>query len=193
MKIFILSFQRIILLFSILVVKFKLIKALNYENVFELLKLVLSKMNENDKVYTNIYMTDKWLTKPELFEFLNNSFIDCVNKSISFLNYQNILNLINYCLDVSNDIQGHMYSIILVNDMEEVDEDYFEGLRFISNKIKETKVSLMRGFTINTLLLRNEKENRSVSFFYDMCLLTMGYFYTPKVKVGLTFRISASL
>jgi hypothetical protein len=150
--------------------------------VFELLRVVLEKMSDSDKLYTNIYMTDKWLTKAELYDFLSYNFIENVNKSISFLNYQNILNLINYCLDISNDVQGNLYSVVLVNDLEEVDEDYYEGLRVISTKIKECKVSLMRGFTINTILLRNGKENRSVNFFYDLCLLTMGYFYTPKVK-----------
>jgi hypothetical protein len=139
-------------------------------------------MCENDKLYTNIYMTDKWLSKSELYDFLSYNFIDCVNKSISFLRYNDILNLLNYCLDISNDIQGHMYSIILVNDMDEVEEDYYEGLKIITNKIKESKVSLMRGFSINTMLLRNSKEqSKSISFYYDLCLLTMGYFYTPKV------------
>jgi hypothetical protein len=142
-------------------------------------------MSEFDKIYTNVYMTDKWLTKAELFEFLNYNFIDCINKSISFLDYQSILSLITYCLDISNEIQGNMYSIILVNDMIEVEEDYFEGLKFISNKIKESKIRLLRGFTINTMLLRNGKENRSVNFFYDLCLLTMGYLYTPKVYIML--------
>lgn len=79
-----------------------------------------------------------------------------------------------------------MFSIVLISEIESnnTEVSYTEEIQYISNKLKELKTITMRNFSINAIVLEdNKQENRnikSISFFYEISSLCLGYFFAPK-------------
>jgi len=158
---------------------------LNLESIYHLIKLAYEKLTSLDRIFINILTIDKWLTKDELFNILDyNVFSELCIKEASYLNHTEIIQLINYCIDLSFEHYSNIFSIIMINDVDDVQTDYVEELRIISNKICDSKVNLLKNFTINTIVLnRNESNVKSISFYFELSQLTLGYFYAPKVII----------
>jgi len=169
--------------------------SLNIENLYHIFKIIHDKISDGDRVFTNIFKSEKWLVKEDLKQILG---VGELNQKISFenylqdtslLNFSEIVKLINYCVDLSFEYHSNIFSIILINDIDEIplQIEYFEEIRTVSEKLKTTKVNIIKNFTINCILLDNGKiENmgniKYVSFLNDLSMLCMGYFYAPKVK-----------
>lgn len=162
--------------------------SLNISNIFQIFKVVSEKLGECDRVFTNIFRIEKWLTKDDCRQILYEGNFENFIQDTFFLNYSEITKLITYCVDLSFENHSNIFSVILINDIEAVslDIDCIEELRIVASKLKESKVNLIKNLTINCILLDGKSEDktpqnvRSVSFFYDLAMLTMGYFFAPK-------------
>ena len=167
---------------------------LNVDNTYQIFKIIYDKISEGDRVFTNIFKLEKWLVKEDLkyilgvddlnFKIIFESFL----QETSLLNFIEIIKLINYLVDLSFEYHSNIFSIILINDVDEipVEIDYLEEMKIVSEKLKTSKVNLLKNFTINCVLLDNGKIEslgnvKYVSFLNDLSMLCMGYFYAPKV------------
>jgi hypothetical protein len=177
--------------------------SLNIQNVYQILKILLEKMNDQDRLFTNIIRIEKWLIKEELRELImNENFSNFVNSETQYLNYTEITKLMTYCIDLSFEHHSNIFSILLINDIDEIPEnvDYFEDLRIVSNKLAESRVNLIKNFTINCILLDHGKtiektptNLKSISFFYELSIISMGYFFAPKDVSELYKSISVGV
>lgn len=145
-------------------------------------------MAESDRILSNIFNFSKWLTKTELYELLSDgNFASYFQESV-VLNYTEIAKLILFGIDLSFEFHSNIFSIVLINDLDDIpdDKDYMDELKTVSLKIKESNISLIKSFTINTIILddkskiKTQSNSRFVSYLYDMSMLSMGYFYSPK-------------
>ena len=168
--------------------------ALNISTIIQILKCYYEKMDDNDKIYSNIFKVGRWLNKEDIFNLINGSINNYTNffQETEKLDYIQIAKLILFGIDMSLNINCNIFSILIINDIDEIDDDNIEinkrdeEIKSIVNKLKETKVNLLKFFSINTILLddkgkiKNEKNLKFVSYLYDISLLCMGYFYSPK-------------
>ena len=167
--------------------------SLNVENIYQIFKIITDKIGDSDRIFTNIFKFEKWVSKDECKQILSEGNFENYLQETSFLNYVEISKLITYCVDLSFEHHAHLFSVILINDIESipVDVDYMDEIKFVANKLKESKVNLIKNFTINCILLdhaRGEEQKtpqniKSISFFYDLSMLCMGYFFSPKVNL----------
>lgn len=161
---------------------------LNINTIYQIIKCVNSKMGENDRMLSNVLNFSKWVTKSELCELLSDSNFASYFQESVVLNYTEIAKLILFGIDLSFEFHSNIFSIVLINDLDDISEekDYMDELKTVSSKIKESSISLMKSFTINTIILDDKskvktKSNvRFVSYLYDMSMLSLGYFYSPK-------------
>lgn len=164
--------------------------SLNIQNIYQILKILVEKINDQDRVFSNIIRIEKWLIKEELKELImNENFANYISSETQYLNFTEITKLMTYCIDLSFEHHSNIFSIFLINDIDEIPQniDYYEDLRTVSNKLKESRVNLIKNFTINCILLDQGKmiENtpasmKSISFFYELSIISMGYFFAPK-------------
>ena len=168
--------------------------ALNISTIIQILKCYYEKMDDNDKIYSNIFKVGRWLNKEDIFNLINGSINNYTNffQETEKLDYIQIAKLILFGIDMSLNVNCNIFSILIINDIDEIDDDNIEinkrdeEIKSIVNKLKETKVNLLKFFSINTILLddkgkiKNEKNLKFVSYLYDISLLCMGYFYSPK-------------
>ena len=168
--------------------------ALNISTIIQILKCYYEKMDDNDKIYSNIFKVGRWLNKEDIFNLINGSINNYTNffQETEKLDYIQIAKLILFGIDMSLNVNCNIFSILIINDIDEIDDDNNEinkreeEIKSIVNKLKETKINLLKFFSINTIVLddkgkvKNEKNLKFVSYLYDISLLCMGYFYSPK-------------
>ena len=168
--------------------------ALNISTIIQILKCYYEKMDDNDKIYSNIFKVGRWLNKEDIFNLINGSINNYTNffQETEKLDYIQIAKLILFGIDMSLNVNCNIFSILIINDIDEIDDENNEinkreeEIKSIVNKLKETKINLLKFFSINTIVLddkgkvKNEKNLKFVSYLYDISLLCMGYFYSPK-------------
>ncbi len=171
--------------------------ALNITTIIQILKCYYEKMDINDKIYSNIFKVGKWLNKEDICNLINGSKNNYTKffQETEKLDFNQICKLILFGIDMSLNVDSNIFSILIINDIDEIDDENFnkgeEQIKGIVNKLKETKVNLLKFFSINTILLddklkiKNEKNSKFISYLYDISLLCMGYFYSPKDAIEL--------
>ena len=167
--------------------------ALNLEQILIILKIFNEKMGKNDKIYSNIFKYGEGLNKEQINYILNkkdNNYYD-IFKETERINYEKISTLIEYAIDLSMNSLSNIFSILLINDIDEINsinDDYSFEIKKIIKKLETTKVNLLKYFSISTILLddissdiiKNEKNINFISYLYDLSMMCMGYFYSPK-------------
>ena len=102
--------------------------------------------------------------------------------------------LIEYAIDLSMNSLSNIFSVLLINDIDMIDSlngDYSSEIKKVIKKLETTKVNLLKYFSITTILLddrgtdinpksKNEKNINFISYLYDLSMMCMGYFYSPK-------------
>ena len=176
--------------------------ALNLEQVLLILKIFHEKMGKDDKIYSNIFKSGEGLDKKQINYILNvknNNYYD-VFKETERINYEKISTLIEYAIDLSMNSLSNIFSVLLINDVDEINTvngDYNSEIKKIINKLEITKVNLLKYFSITTILLddrgtdintknKNEKNIKFISYLYDLSMMCMGFFYSPKNLEELT-------
>ncbi len=180
--------------------------ALNLEQVLLILKIFNEKMGKDDKIYSNIFKSGEGLDKKQIEYILNiknNNYYD-VFKETERINYEKISTLIEYAIDLSMNSLSNIFSVLLINDIDEFkningdDEgDYSFEIKKIIKKLETAKVNLLKYFSITTILLddkgtdinpknKNEKNINFISYLYDLSMMCMGFFYSPKNLEELT-------
>lgn len=161
---------------------------LNISTILQILKIAYDKMGEYDRIFSNIFKASKWLTKDELFSMFSSPNFSSYFQETTTLDYANIAKLILYGIDLSFEFHSNIFSIVFINDIDEIgtEIDYTDTLKEIVNKLQETKINLIKQFTVNSILLddkgKNKNENKSkfISYMYELSMICMGYFYSPK-------------
>ena len=178
--------------------------ALNLEQVLLILKIFNEKMGKDDKIYSNIFKSGEGLDKKQIDYILNiknNNYYD-VFKETERINYEKISTLIEYAIDLSMNSLSNIFSVLLINDIDEInrtndDGDYSFEIKKILEKLEITKVNLLKYFSVTTILLddrgtdmtpknKNEKNINFISYLYDLSMMCMGFFYSPKNLEELT-------
>ena len=161
--------------------------SLNLSTILQILKVAYDKMSDNDRVFSNIFKESKWLTKEEIFRMLSSENFASHFQATSTLSYIDIAKLVLYGIDLSFEFHSNLFTIMFINDIDEiVDVDYTASIKEIVTKLQETKINLIKSFTINAILLddltkrKNEKNVKFISFMHEMTMICMGYFYAPK-------------
>jgi hypothetical protein len=169
-------------------------RSLNSEGVYHIFKQAFDKLHPYDRIFTNVFKLEKWISKDELKDLISyglNNF-ETNLQDTSILDYTEVIKLISFCIDLSFEYHSNVFAVILLNDVDEIplDVDSLEELKVIVNKFKESKANLIKNFTINSILLDGKSEEnktyqniKSVSFLYDLSMLCMGYFFAPKVII----------
>jgi hypothetical protein len=166
-------------------------KNLNLNHIYQIFKILYEKISDSDRVFSNIFRFENWLNKDEFKEILfGNQFEIYTNKETSILNFSEICKLMTYCIDLSFEHHSNIFSVVLINDVEDIhfNVDYYEELKIVSKKFMESKVTLIKNFTINCITIDPLKSEyqmttgnvKSISFLYEICMLSMGYFFAPK-------------
>ena len=90
---------------------------------------------------------------------------------------------------------SNIFSVLLINDIDEINNikngDYSSEINKILNKLESSKVNLLKYFSITSIILDNQgnienpktktKSNVNfLSYLYDLSMMCMGFFYTPK-------------
>ena len=161
--------------------------SLNLSTILQILKVAYDKMNDSDRVFSNIFKESKWLSKEEIFRMLSSENFASHFQATSTLSYIDIAKLVLYGIDLSFEFHSNLFTIMFINDIDEiVDVDYTSSIKEIVAKLQETKINLIKSFTINAILLddltkqKNEKNVKFISFMHEMTMICMGYFYAPK-------------
>ena len=164
---------------------------LNLEQILAILRIFNDKMGKNDKIYSNIFKSGEGLTKTHINYILNikdNNYSE-IFKETEKINYEKISTLIDYAIDLSMNSISNIFSILLINDIDEIpliNDDYNFEINKILKKLESTKVNLLKYFSINSIILDNqelqktEKNINFLSYLYDISMMCMGFFYTPK-------------
>ena len=119
---------------------------------------------------------------------------------IDGINYEKIGTLIEYAIDLSMNSLCNIFSVLLINDVDEINSengDYSFEVQKIVKKLEKTKVNLLKYFSINSIILddrgtdilpkmKTEKNINFISYLYDLTMMCMGYFYSPKNLDELT-------
>ena len=159
-------------------------------------------MNEDDKIYSNIFKSVQGLGKKQINDIINiknNNYFD-VFKETERINYVKISTLIEYAIDLSMNSFCNIFSVLLINDIDEincVNGDYSLEIKKIIKKLEISKVNLLKYFSINAIILddrgttinpknKNEKNINFISYLYDLTMMCMGFFYSPKNLEELT-------
>lgn len=154
--------------------------------MFQLIQLVTFKFSHKDRLFTNILKTDKWLTKQDLESINQNNYLECLQDS-SILSVPEITKLVNFCVDLSFENNSNIFSVVLINDIEDLsDSSYMDELKLVANKFKDTKVNLLKSFTINTIILDKlqlSSNQSNLYFLNDLTMLSMGHIFCPKVPI----------
>ena len=176
--------------------------SLNLEQVLLILKIFSGKMGKDDKIFSNIFKSAQGLGKREIDNILNinnNNYYN-VFKETEKINYEKISTLIEKAIDLSMNSLCNIFSILLINDVDEMiseNGDYSFEIQKIIKKLETTKVNLLKYFSINTIILddrgtdlipknKNEKNINFISYLYDLTMMCMGFFYSPKNLDELT-------
>ena len=176
--------------------------SLNLEQVLLILKIFCEKMDKDDKIYSNIFKSVEGLGKKQIKDIIsikNNNYFD-VFKETERINYEKISTLIEYAIDLSMSSFSNIFSVLLINDIDEINSingDYSVEIKKIINKLENSKVNLLKYFSINTIILddrgsnlapknKNEKCINFISYLYDLTMICMGFFYSPKNLEELT-------
>ena len=176
--------------------------SLNLEQVLLILRIFNEKMGKDDKIYSNIFKSVEGLGKSKIEEILNinNNNYYSVFKETEKINYEKISTLIEYAIDLSMNSLSNIFNVLLINDIDEISSincDYSNEIKKIIKKLENTKVNLLKYFSINTILLddqgtktspknKNEKNMNFISYLFDLSMMCMGYFYSPKNLEELT-------
>ena len=170
--------------------------SLNLEQILLILKIFNEKMGKNDKIYSNIFKSVNGLNKDQINYILNindNNYHE-VFQETERINYDKISTLIEYAIDLSMNSLSNIFSVLLINDIDMIDSlngDYSLEIKKVIKKLETTKVNLLKYFSITTILLddrgtdinpknKNEKNINFISYLYDLSMMCMGYFYSPK-------------
>lgn len=170
--------------------------SLNLEQILLILKIFNEKMGKNDKIYSNIFKSVNGLNKEQINYILNisdNNYHE-VFQETERINYDKISTLIEYAIDLSMNSLSNIFSVLLINDIDMIDSlngDYSSEIKKIIKKLENTKVNLLKYFSITTILLddrgtdlnpksKSEKSINFISYLYDLSMMCMGYFYSPK-------------
>ena len=170
---------------------------LNLEQILLILRIFNEKMGKDDKIYSNIFKSGEGLTKSHINYILNikdNNYTE-IFKETEKINYEKISTLIEYAIDLSMNSLSNIFSVLLINDIDEINninnDDYSSEINKILNKLESSKVNLLKYFSITSIILDNQgnidnpknktKENVNfLSYLYDLSMMCMGFFYTPK-------------
>ena len=169
---------------------------LNLDQILLILRLFNDKMGKDDKIYSNIFKSGEGLTKSQInyiLEIKNNDYTE-IFKETERINYSKISTLIEYAIDLSMNSLSNIFSVLLINDIDEINTitgDYSCELQRILNKLESSKVNLLKYFSITSIILDNqgnelhpknktEKNVDFLSYLYDLSMMCMGFFYTPK-------------
>ena len=161
---------------------------LNISTLLQILKIAYDKMSNNDRIYSNIFNVNQFLTKSALMALLSspnalNSFVET-----AILSYDDITKLILYAVDLSFEFHSNVFSVLFVTNVNDIhsEVDYTTNIREITAKLKETKINLLKQFTINCIILDDISKTKSlsnvhyISFLYELTMVCFGYFYSPK-------------
>ena len=161
---------------------------LNISTLLQILKIAYDKMNNNDRIYSNIFNINQFLTKNALMSLLSspnamNNFVET-----AILSYEDITKLILYAIDLSFEFHSNVFSVLFVTNVNDIhnDIDYSNHIREITMKLKDTKINLLKQFTINCIILDDISKTKSlsnvhyISFLYELTMICFGYFYSPK-------------
>lgn len=169
--------------------------SLNLEQVLLILRIFGTKMDKDDKIYSNIFKSIDGMGKKQINDILNiknNNYYD-VFKETERINYEKISTLIEYAIDLSMNSLSNIFSVLLINDIDVINSengDYSLEIKKIINKLENTKVNLLKYFSINTIILddrgtdispknKNENNINFINYLYDLSMICMGYFYSP--------------
>ena len=169
---------------------------LNLEQILLILRIFNDKMGKDDKIYSNIFKSGEGLTKDHINYILNikdNNYTE-IFKETEKINYEKISTLIEYAIDLSMNSLSNIFSVLLINDIDEINSingEYSLELKRILNKLESSKVNLLKYFSITSIILDNqgtdiqpknktEKNVNFLSYLYDLSMMCMGFFYTPK-------------
>ena len=169
---------------------------LNLEQILLILRIFNDKMGKDDKIYSNIFKSGEGLTKAHInyiLEIKDNNYTE-IFKETEKINYEKISTLIEYAIDLSMNSLSNIFSILLINDIDEISSingDYSSELNKILKKLESSKVNLLKYFSITSIILDNqgtiiepknktEKNINFLSYLYDLSMMCMGFFYTPK-------------
>ena len=169
---------------------------LNLEQILLILRIFNDKMGKDDKIYSNIFKSGEGLTKAHInyiLEIKDNNYTE-IFKETEKINYEKISTLIEYAIDLSMNSLSNIFSILLINDIDEISSingDYSSELKKILKKLESSKVNLLKYFSITSIILDNqgtiiepknktEKNINFLSYLYDLSMMCMGFFYTPK-------------
>ena len=175
---------------------------LNLEQVLLILKIFGEKMDKDDKIYSNIFKSIDGLGKKEINDILsikNNNYYN-VFKETERINYEKISTLIEYAIDLSMNSLSNIFSVLLINDIDVIitpNGDYSFEINKILKKLENSKVNLLKYFSINTIILddrgtdtspknKNENNINFINYLYDLSMICMGFFYSPKNLEELT-------
>ena len=170
--------------------------ALNLEQVLLILRIFIEKMGKDDKIFSNIFKSAQGLGKKEINNILNinnNNYYDVFIET-ERINYEKISTLIEKAIDLSMNSLCNIFSVLMINDVDEMISekgDYSFEIQKIIKKLEKAKVNLLKYFSINTILLddrgtnispknKNEKNLNFISYLYDLTMMCMGFFYSPK-------------
>ena len=169
---------------------------LNLEQILLILRIFNDKMGNDDKIYSNIFKSGEGLTKAHInyiLDIKDNNYTE-IFKETEKINYEKISTLIEYAIDLSMNSLSNIFSILLINDIDEISSingDYSYELKKILTKLESSKVNLLKYFSITSIILDNqgtildpknktEKNINFLSYLYDLSMMCMGFFYTPK-------------
>ena len=169
---------------------------LNLEQILLILRIFNDKMGNDDKIYSNIFKSGEGLTKSNInyiLDIKDNNYTE-IFKETEKINHEKICTLIEYAIDLSMNSLSNIFSILLINDIDEIpskDGDYSLQIKKILTKLESSKVNLLKYFSITSIILDNqgtllepkdktEKNVNFLSYLYDLSMMCMGFFYTPK-------------
>ena len=170
---------------------------LNLEQILLILRIFNEKMGKDDKIYSNIFKSGEGLTKAHInyiLDIKDNNYTE-IFKETEKINYEKISTLIEYAIDLSMNSLSNIFSVLLINDIDEINNikngDYSSEINKILNKLESSKVNLLKYFSITSIILDNQgnienpktktKSNVNfLSYLYDLSMMCMGFFYTPK-------------
>lgn len=143
--------------------------SLNLNYISAVLSQAVHSMHEHDKLYSNVFVCGQWLDKAQVQYLLqlarnpeNN--IREIFKDVQYLNYKEILDLVNFCIDHSLENNSHIFSVIFVNEFSE-EFNFIENLvtfnqfKAIAQKLKEKRILIAKNFSINSINLIKNLDN----------------------------------